>query len=88
LATGGALTPEFERVLAEQHSDLQIISTPAAVFARFAGEPVDPLEPPRFYIVDPYGWMMMYYTARHDGHALLEDLKFLVKNAHENEVVE
>lgn len=88
IATEFPLDPAFTRLLREQHADLQILRAPAGTFERFVQGIGGDGEPPRYYVVDPYGWLMMYYTAQHDGHALLADLKFLVKNAHENETAE
>jgi hypothetical protein len=87
VATEYPLDPDFAQLLREQHADLQVLHAPAGTFARFV-HGIGDGQPPRFYVIDPYGWLMMYYTAQHDGHAVLADLKFLVKNAHENETVE
>lgn len=36
-----------------------------------------------FFIVDPQGWAMMYYLSEHDGNAILQDLKHLLKFSRE-----
>ena len=36
--------------------------------------------PGSVFVVDPQGFMLMYYTPSHDGHDMLSDLKFLLRN--------
>lgn len=51
--------------------------------ALFSGkEPVlDILQSANFYVVDPSGWIMMYYTDAQDYRAVIKDMKFLLKNS-------
>ena len=36
---------------------------------------------PAYYLVDPRGWVMMYYRSSTDGKDVMADLKFLLKNS-------
>ncbi|MCX2979934.1 hypothetical protein EYC98_03545 [Halieaceae bacterium IMCC14734] len=36
---------------------------------------------PAYYLVDPRGWVMMYYRSGTDGKEVMADLKFLLKNS-------
>lgn len=79
------LSPALQQLLREQHADVTALHAAVGDMADYFGRVDVKGESPRFYVVDPNGWMMMYYDSRHDGHAVLDDLKFLVKNSHENE---
>ncbi len=85
VATQRPLSPEVEQLLREQHADVTVLYAERAVFDNYFARLANAEEAPRFFVVDPHGWLMMYFNARHDGHAVLSDLKFLVKNSHENE---
>jgi cytochrome oxidase Cu insertion factor (SCO1/SenC/PrrC family) len=39
------------------------------------------IESANFYVIDPAGWVMMYYTDAHDYKAVMKDMKFLLKNS-------
>ena len=88
VATEATLADSVQSLLREQHADVTVLHATRDDFDRYFGRVAVSGEPPRFYVVDPYGWLMMYYSAKHDGHAVLGDLKFLVKNSHENEELE
>ncbi len=88
VTTESPLPPALQQLLNEQHADIKVLQASREAFDGYFGRVSVSGEPPRFYVVDPYGWLMMYYSATHDGHAVLSDLKFLVKNSHENEELE
>ena len=86
LVAGASPLPDaLQQLLREQHADVTVLYASATDLQAYLAQVKVAAEAPRFYVVDPYGWVMMYYSARHDGHAVLDDLKFLVKNSHENE---
>lgn len=35
----------------------------------------------QFYVVDPAGWLMMYYSTEHSYKQVISDMKFLIKNS-------
>ena len=88
VTTAATLPAPLAQLLREQHADVTVLQTSPSAFADYFGRVAAGAQPPRFYVVDPYGWMRMYYSERHDGHAVLDDLKFLVKNSHETEELE
>lgn len=63
-------------LLAKEHPGVPLLQAPADLGDRLAGVAAD-----RYYVVDPYGWVMMYYTPEHGGKAVLADMKFLLKYA-------
>ena len=85
VATHWPLDAEFEKLL-PKHPKLQILKIDAATFDRyFAQSQLQPLRDQQYFLVDPAGWLMMYYNPRHSGKAVMKDLKFLLSNSHENE---
>jgi cytochrome oxidase Cu insertion factor (SCO1/SenC/PrrC family) len=80
------LDAEFERIL-QEHPKLQVLKAESAALAQFFAQVggAQALPDNAYFIVDPQGWVMMYYTPAHDGRAVLDDLKFLLKNSHEQE---
>lgn len=76
----GALTSLIE----DEHPQLHVIHAKRDEalnwFAR--EEPkLDLLEDISFYLVDPAGWVMMYYHSEHHYRDIISDVKFLVKNS-------
>lgn len=85
IATEFPLDAEFESLL-KQHPKLEILRADSAEFAQyFARSNLQPLQNHEYFILDPEGWFMMYYGPQHDGKSVLNDLKFLLTNSHENE---
>jgi hypothetical protein len=39
----------------------------------------------QYLLIDPNGWLMMYYQPEHDYKAVIKDLKFLISNSSEQE---
>lgn len=88
VTTDWPLSPTLQQQLRDQHADIKVLRADPMELQRYLDQVDVGDEPPRLYVVDPYGWLMMYYSAQHEGHAVLDDLKFLIKNAHENEELE
>ena len=85
LTTAVPLDAEFENLLKE-HPKLQVLHADAAAFTDyFARSNLQPLQQHQYLLVDPEGWVMMYYGPQHDGKAVMKDLKFLLTNSHEQE---
>jgi len=85
IATEFPLDAEFEKLL-QQHPKLEILRVDRGEFDRFfASSQLQPLQNHQYLILDPEGWFMMYYGPQHDGKAMLQDLKFLLTNSHEDE---
>ena len=64
--------------LAAAHADLQLaqLPRPTQLAALFNG--AEAAAGQRYYLIDPHGFMMMYYTAHHDYKQISKDLKFLL----------
>ncbi len=85
IATEYPLDAEFENLL-KQHPQLEVLRADAAEFSKyFARSDLQPLQNHQYLLIDPAGWLMMYYGPQHDGKAVLKDLKFLLTNSHEDE---
>jgi cytochrome oxidase Cu insertion factor (SCO1/SenC/PrrC family) len=85
VVTDYPLDADFEKLLSE-HPRVQVLTADAAAFKQFfAKAGLEPLRDRQYFIVDPNGWVMMYYNDQHNGKAVMADLKFLLTNSHENE---
>ena len=85
IATQWPLDAEFETLL-QQHPNVQIVRVDEAAFAAyFAQSNLQPARDQQYLLLDPAGWLMMYYNPQHDGKAVIKDLKFLLSNSHEQE---
>lgn len=85
IATQWPLDAEFETLL-QQHPNLQILRADESAFAAyFAQSNLQPARDQQYLLLDPAGWLMMYYNPQHDGKAVIKDLKFLLSNSHEDE---
>lgn len=81
------LDAAFEQLLQKEHAKAQLLKADPAAFDGFfakTGMP-QPVQDNAYFIVDPEGWVMMYYTPQHSGKAVMADLKFLLSNSHEQE---
>jgi hypothetical protein len=77
------LDAQFENLL-QQHPNLVVLSASAADYANyFARMNLNPAENHQYLLVDPNGWLMMYYRPDHDYKAVIKDLKFLISNSSE-----
>lgn len=82
---GSEATPDaaFEKLLT-QHPGVKFLQADAATYQKLF-EGFEPVRNQQYFIVDPKGWLMMVYSPALDGNAVMADLKFLLKNSHENE---
>jgi hypothetical protein len=84
LATEAAAEPGFAAWLSAEQSDLEWLAADAAGLRTLLGaapaDP-DPLASGAIYLVDPRGFVMMYYLPSHPGRATLDDLRFLLRNS-------
>ncbi len=85
VATEYPLDSDFENLL-KQHPKIEVLRVDSREFANyFARSDLRPLQNHQYFIVDPSGWLMMYYGPQHGFKAVLKDLKFLLANSHEDE---
>lgn len=82
IVTTGAPNSELAELIAREHEGVPLLRTSGAALAQTFGElskPIQPVAQKLILVVDPQGWMMMYYTPEQEGDALLDDMKFLLK---------
>lgn len=82
---GVAPNEELQQYLGNEHVDLQVINIASQELAELVGTaPTPPADSDQvFYVADPQGFIMLYYTAEHTGKDTLSDLKFLLKFSQE-----
>jgi hypothetical protein len=83
VSKAGVPDAEFAKLL-EDHPGVQVLLVDSAGYNHLF-EGFEPVRERRYFVVDPQGWMMMAYGPRHDGKAVIADLKFLLTNSHEDE---
>lgn len=85
VATEYPLDADFQKLLAE-HPKLAVLTADRGHFDQYFDKAgLHPLQDRQYFIVDPEGWMMMYYPDQQNGKEVMADLKFLLGNSHENE---
>ncbi len=83
--SGAALNAELRQFLSNEHADLEVVNAARQDFAGLIGAAaMPPAEIEQvFYVADPRGFIMLYYSAEHTGKDTLSDLKFLLKFSQE-----
>ncbi|MBL4867172.1 MAG: hypothetical protein JKY67_12450 [Pseudomonadales bacterium] len=82
LNRGPSLSPEFLEYLDKEHPKLRVVNVDESEWLGFSEEfaPGESEENP-YYLVDPSGFVMMYYAADNDYKELIKDLKALISRA-------
>jgi len=75
LASGQALTVDYDQRLQREYPQLQRYSLDPAVYARHPEAPGGA----QLWIIDPHGNLVLRYDAKANGKAILDDLKHLLK---------
>ena len=79
------LDAKFEKLL-QEHPNLVVLNTSSADYSNyFARIDLSPAANHQYLLIDPNGWLMMYYQPEHDYKAVIKDLKFLISNSSEQE---
>jgi hypothetical protein len=83
LATQLPLDPALQALLDAEHPDVRVIYAPDAALNALLGRPgdPDPLQTHPTYLVDPRGFVMMYYLPAQGGADIIKDLRFLLRNS-------
>jgi hypothetical protein len=81
LVRGAARGDALSEAQRGEHPGLKVLYTPATQFDGLFADAARDGDAPAYYVVDPRGWMMMYYTADHHYKDVMADLKFLLKNS-------
>ncbi len=71
-------------VLDSDYQNHELLKVDASAFNAWASKEqpeLNSLQGVQFYVVDPAGWLMMYYTTEHNYKQVISDMKFLIKNS-------
>lgn len=88
LAVDGPLTAKLRDFIDAEHSDLSVLYADGSAFLNeLKTLEIDPFDSHAFYVVDPMGWVMMYYrsgdteqyTLTSLGKDVLKDMGRLIK---------
>ena len=88
LAVDGPLSPSLRDFIEAEHSDMTVLYTDGTPFlSKLKNLEINPFDPRAFYLVDPMGWVMMYYRAGDTeqqtlttlGKDVLKDMGRLIK---------
>ncbi|MGJ8687145.1 MAG: hypothetical protein ACSHWQ_06670 [Spongiibacteraceae bacterium] len=88
LSVDGVLSPALRDFIEAEHSDITVLSVDRNKYMSALSQyNFDPLDAQAFYVVDPLGWMMMYYraadlevdTLNTLGKDVLKDMRRLLK---------
>jgi cytochrome oxidase Cu insertion factor (SCO1/SenC/PrrC family) len=80
LLPNAAVAQRRADVLAAGHPKLKVLYTADSAVLAISSARADGVVP-AYYLVDPQGWIMMYYRGDTDGKDVMADLKFLIKNS-------
>lgn len=86
LVADGVLSDDTTALLARDYPALTVLQLDAATYRDVFGDlGPDPASaaPAAYFLVDPGGFLMMYYTDGHNHKQLLHDLRFLIKESGE-----
>ena len=75
LASGQALSADYDQRLKQEYPQLQRYALDPVVYARNPAAPGGP----QLWIIDPHGNLVLRYDAAAKGKAILDDLKYLLK---------
>lgn len=84
LNTEPSLTNTTAGLLAKDYAHFTILQADASQVTAWATQEapkLDMLQSANFYVIDPTGWVMMYYTDAQDYKAVIKDMKFLLSNS-------
>jgi len=78
--TAGEMPPDLGNFLTTEHPKLHILNCSLEEYQRFIGHAFDNMTPgdQPYFLVDPQGFAMMFYTDKHMGKELMVDFKFLI----------
>lgn len=86
LNLSSSIDQETQTLIEDSHPDLETVVASRVAFADLlsqAGLEGRLREPGTWWIVDPSGWIMMFYTSDNSYKDSIGDLKFLLKNTSE-----
>jgi HPt (histidine-containing phosphotransfer) domain-containing protein len=77
---------DFSRYIAAEQPDLHVLHADTTRLGAWLGKPggFEPADDHLILLVDPLGYLMMYYTTAHTGRDTIDDMRFLLKHSYEN----
>ncbi len=84
LSQSPTLAADFNQLMSTEYQGHTVTVVDSAAFDQWSKkeEPaLDSLPSVSFYVVDPAGWLMMYYSSEHNYKQVISDMKFLIKNS-------
>jgi len=76
------LTEQTQKLLQTEYARFEVVQANDALLNAWSAGTKDPkIASANFYLIDPAGWIMMYYTDEQNYKAIIKDLKFLLKNS-------
>lgn len=90
IATHRSVNPALSYFLQQQHPRLQLLSTSEEIFRHWQRElhsrlPVDTSVDQAQLLMDPQGWLLMFYGSEHTGGDLLGDIRKLLRTSYEDQ---
>ncbi|MEM8594188.1 MAG: hypothetical protein AAGF06_05155 [Pseudomonadota bacterium] len=83
VSVGGTVSNTLSAFFTKEHPRLKWLSTESTQYREFmsqyANTGYDAKGKHQFALVDPNGWLMMYYPENAEGSHLIQDLKYLLK---------
>lgn len=79
LVTDGQIDNETQEWVSREHPDMQLLFASSAAWQQLLQKSMVDQNAAQFYLVDPRGFVMMYYTAGQTYKDVITDMKFLLK---------
>jgi hypothetical protein len=79
--TDGQIDSETQDWLSQEHPDLLLLFIKEGSWQKLLQQSAVEQDKARFYLVDPRGFVMMYYSAAQTYKDVIADMKFLLKGA-------
>ena len=81
LVTEGQIDSQTQAWLSQEHPDLVLLFVEDASWKKLLQQSAVEQDKARFYLIDPRGFIMMYYSAEQTYKDVITDMKFLLKGA-------
>lgn len=79
LVTGGQIDGQTQDWLSREHKDMQLLFANGDAWQKLLQQSAVDQSAAQFYLVDPRGFVMMYYSAEQTYKDVIADMKFLLK---------
>lgn len=79
IANTATRSEEFSTLIDNEFPHLDFLTTDNASLSQLKERVLSVNPEAQILLIDPQGWLMMVYTAKHTGNQVLSDLRFLMK---------